>query len=210
MLVSFPGSGNTWTRLLIEDVTGYYTGSVYFDKSLYNGGFIGEKEPIRDGTTIVVKNHDLMGYKVPGLSYAKGIILLVRNPYDAILAEFNRRESHNDGHNTKHTGWASKDQFNTTKWSQTVEELSYEWVHLYTKHANQSRIRQLPLNVIFYEDLKLNSTHQMELVLNFMKEQFKFHPWDALRRLQCLSKDRWYKSFYWKISSFLYYSGNIN
>lgn len=37
-LASFPGSGNTWTRHLIELATGYYTGSYYFDKSLYNKG----------------------------------------------------------------------------------------------------------------------------------------------------------------------------
>ena len=28
-LVSFPGSGNTWTRYLIESLTGVFTGSVY-------------------------------------------------------------------------------------------------------------------------------------------------------------------------------------
>ncbi|MEQ2169020.1 WSC domain-containing protein 2, partial [Goodea atripinnis] len=35
-LSSFPGAGNTWVRHLIELVTGYYTGSFYFDGSLYN------------------------------------------------------------------------------------------------------------------------------------------------------------------------------
>ena len=34
MLASFPGSGNTWVRLLLEDASGFYTGSVYTDKSL--------------------------------------------------------------------------------------------------------------------------------------------------------------------------------
>jgi hypothetical protein len=32
---TFPGSGNTWGRLLIEYSTGIYTGSIYNDKSLY-------------------------------------------------------------------------------------------------------------------------------------------------------------------------------
>jgi hypothetical protein len=41
MLASLPGSGNTWSRYLIEKATGYYTGSVAHDRSLYNGGFIG-------------------------------------------------------------------------------------------------------------------------------------------------------------------------
>ena len=34
LLASFPGSGNTWTRLLIENASGYYTGSVFDETKL--------------------------------------------------------------------------------------------------------------------------------------------------------------------------------
>lgn len=34
VLWTFPGSGNTWTRLVIEFATSKYTGSVYDDRSL--------------------------------------------------------------------------------------------------------------------------------------------------------------------------------
>lgn len=49
-LASFPGSGNTWCRHLIELATGFYSGSYYFDASLYNKGmrglaFIGQYTP---------------------------------------------------------------------------------------------------------------------------------------------------------------------
>ncbi|XP_071834775.1 sialate:O-sulfotransferase 1-like isoform X4 [Apostichopus japonicus] len=37
LLVSAPGSGNTWLRYLIERLTGVYTGSMYRDKRLLNG-----------------------------------------------------------------------------------------------------------------------------------------------------------------------------
>jgi len=37
-LVSYPGSGNTWIRHMIEQVTGVYTGTVYGDKKLFNSG----------------------------------------------------------------------------------------------------------------------------------------------------------------------------
>ena len=37
-LVSFPGSGNTWIRYLIESVTGIFTGSVYEDEFLNKTG----------------------------------------------------------------------------------------------------------------------------------------------------------------------------
>ena len=33
-LVSYPGSGNTWLRLVLEEVTGVFTGAVYNDESL--------------------------------------------------------------------------------------------------------------------------------------------------------------------------------
>ena len=38
LLVSFPGSGNTWARYLIECATGIFTGSVYDDLALEEKG----------------------------------------------------------------------------------------------------------------------------------------------------------------------------
>lgn len=37
-LATFPGSGNTWIRGLIERLTGYFTGLAYSDKALYMKG----------------------------------------------------------------------------------------------------------------------------------------------------------------------------
>ena len=37
-LATFPGSGNTWIRGLIERLTGYFTGSVYGDRELFKQG----------------------------------------------------------------------------------------------------------------------------------------------------------------------------
>lgn len=49
-LSSFPGAGNTWARHLIEHATGFYTGSYYFDGTLYNKGtvLIGAAEGLAD------------------------------------------------------------------------------------------------------------------------------------------------------------------
>ena len=41
-LVSFPGSGNTWVRGLLEQATGVCTGAEYCDSMLRGSGFIGE------------------------------------------------------------------------------------------------------------------------------------------------------------------------
>lgn len=40
-LASYPGSGNTWIRGIIERLTGYFTGSLYEDKQLYAKGIRG-------------------------------------------------------------------------------------------------------------------------------------------------------------------------
>jgi hypothetical protein len=37
-LASYPGSGNTWVRYLIEAASGIYTGSIYKDANLYFEG----------------------------------------------------------------------------------------------------------------------------------------------------------------------------
>ena len=41
-LMSYPGSGNTWLRYLLQQATGIVTGSVYMDGALKKGGFPGE------------------------------------------------------------------------------------------------------------------------------------------------------------------------
>lgn len=41
-LSSFPGSGNTWARILLEKATGLRTGSEYMDSKLVRAGLAGE------------------------------------------------------------------------------------------------------------------------------------------------------------------------
>jgi len=41
-LISYPGSGNSWVRQLLETSTGVFTGSVYCDSSYIQAGMIGE------------------------------------------------------------------------------------------------------------------------------------------------------------------------
>ena len=50
-LLSFPGSGNTWLRNLLEEISGIYSGSVYDDRRLYKAGFRGEFEDPMNGRT---------------------------------------------------------------------------------------------------------------------------------------------------------------
>lgn len=85
-LVSYPGSGNTWLRYLIQQATGVYTGSIYTDYGLIKNGFPAEN--VVDGSVIVVKTH--MKGQNEREKFNKAIILL-RSPAKAIQAEFNRQ-----------------------------------------------------------------------------------------------------------------------
>lgn len=100
-LVSFHGSGNTWVRHLVEQATGIFTGSIYCDSGL-KVAFPGES--IVSGNVIVTKTHRSDSMELPydvkmftGKMYYDKAIILVRNPYDALISEANRRW------NSKHT-----------------------------------------------------------------------------------------------------------
>ena len=101
--MSFAGSGNTWVRGLLEAATGICTGAVYCDISLRGKGFTGEFT--RSGQALVVKTHSSLSEwvndksKQSVLRETSGLfgsaILLVRNPFNALVAEWNRKVANN-------------------------------------------------------------------------------------------------------------------
>lgn len=113
-LTSFHGSGNTWVRHLLEQATGIYSGAVYCDPSL-KAMFPGEG--IVSGSVIVVKTHQSDSTKLPvAVQVATGkesfdkVILLVRDPFDALVSEANRRWNERPSLN-RHVGLASESDF---------------------------------------------------------------------------------------------------
>ncbi len=99
-LVSETGSGNTWVRGLLEKATGICTGAIYCDPALRNTGMLGEF--VVGPSVLVVKTHtpDYQWEGVPHLDresdpnhkdgYYGSAILLLRNPFDAFVSEWNR------------------------------------------------------------------------------------------------------------------------
>lgn len=104
-LASFPGSGNTWIRGLLQRATGVCTGGIYCDTTLRNSGYPGES--LRSGNTLVVKTHqvdprwtgiyyppnttDRYFTKESDIPIYDAAIVLVRNPFHALVAEWNRQ-----------------------------------------------------------------------------------------------------------------------
>ena len=86
-LESFPGSGNSWVRQLLESATGVYTGAVYCDKSYIEKGMIGEG--VTTENVIAIKTHASPNVAKEVINPDKAIYV-IRNPFEAILANYNR------------------------------------------------------------------------------------------------------------------------
>ncbi|XP_072515023.1 sialate:O-sulfotransferase 1 [Salminus brasiliensis] len=153
-LSSFPGAGNTWVRHLIELATGYYTGSYYFDGSLYNKGFKGEKDYWRSGRTICVKTHESGQREIE--MFDSGI-LLIRNPYRCLVAEFNRKCA-------GHLGYASDTHWKSKEWPEFVDSYASWWV----SHALSWLKFSRRLLVVHYEALQTNLLPQLKLITAFL------------------------------------------
>ncbi|CAL8266938.1 unnamed protein product [Merluccius merluccius] len=153
-LSSFPGAGNTWLRHLVELVTGYYTGSFYFDGTLYNRGFKGEKDYWKSGRSICVKTHESGQKEIEMFDAA---ILLIRNPYRSLMAEFNRKCAGHLGHATD-TQWKSKE------WSEFVASYAPWWA----SHALSWLKFGQRLLVVHYEDLQRALFPPLRLVTLFL------------------------------------------
>ncbi|EAT39064.1 AAEL009094-PA [Aedes aegypti] len=155
-LVSFPGSGNTWLRYLLQQSTGILTGSVYKDYGLLKSGFPAEN--VANSSVLVVKTHE-WGPQA-WAPYGKAI-LLVRDPEKAILAEFNRQSG-------GHVGFASPDRYRRTKgryWTQFVKNKLWAW-----EQTNLSWAKNFTgdVKLVFYDDLVENVEGTLRSILKFL------------------------------------------
>ena len=88
VLASYPGSGSTITRLLIEMTTGVWTGSIYGDESLYTSmphPFCGE---MTTRGVVAIKSHGPWEGQ-PTVEFAKRAVLMLRSPFTAIPSYYN-------------------------------------------------------------------------------------------------------------------------
>ncbi|XP_019622376.1 PREDICTED: WSC domain-containing protein 2-like [Branchiostoma belcheri] len=153
-LVSFPGSGNTWVRHLIETATGIYTGSFYNDGDLFNKGFRGEKENWLKRNTVAVKSHR---FDRPHIEKFDSAILIIRNPYNAIVSEHNRKHG-------GHTGLARMTKYQSQEWVDFVTGKSQTWTNTAMNWIRYCK----NLLIVYYEDLQRDVVGQIRRVLEFL------------------------------------------
>ena len=96
-LQSYPRSGSTLLRRLMEQVTGVYTGADEQDVSLANLGLLGQEHTSTENRVWMTKTQSPMQSKTSISFMANKMICLVRNPLDVIAshAEHLNMRSHN-------------------------------------------------------------------------------------------------------------------
>ncbi|XP_050353576.1 WSCD family member AGAP003962 [Nymphalis io] len=158
-LVSYPGSGNTWLRYLLQQVTGIVTGSVYMDYGLRMHGFPAEN--VTDGSVLVVKTHEAPPIEVDKF---KSAILLIRNPRDAILADFNRLHK-------GHIGTAPKSAFKKSNKNKNSDWSTYVFHQLSTwETLHRLWLKKFlgPVHIVFYEILVKDTRRTLQGILDFL------------------------------------------
>ncbi|EMP41099.1 WSC domain-containing protein 1 [Chelonia mydas] len=117
-------------------------------------GFKGEKDHWRSRRTICVKTHESGKREIEMFDSA---ILLIRNPYKSLMAEFNRKCA-------GHLGYATDRNWKSKEWPDFVNSYASWWAsHVldwlkYGKH----------LFVIHYEDLKQNLIPKLKEMVEFL------------------------------------------
>lgn len=163
LLASFPGSGNTWTRYLLEQYSGILTGSVYYDVKLFSEL---RGEGVYDGTVIAIKTH---GFSVgPGvfdfitetIDFDKAI-LIVRDPKDTIVAEISRLFTDED-----HIEVMDEDKWYTEEVQRQMISLAFK-LTLFIQHWLLTYSG--PLLVVQYELLRADPLAEMERIMSYLE-----------------------------------------
>jgi Sulfotransferase domain len=166
ILYSFPGSGNTWLRLLLEWSTNVFSGSVYDDKALL-GILPGESHC--DSSVSVIKAHPhLQAFKdftsverLPRkcakvrLPVSK-VLFLTRDPYDAFWSEYQRKKTRGK-HNTGLTKRVFFRPSNVIKWRNVYQDLAHKYVAQFAE-IEKFRATGVKIHLVRFEHLSNAST----------------------------------------------------
>lgn len=89
------------------------------------------------------------------------VILLIRDPFEALQSEFNRRNSGND-----HTGFAQAEAYRKG-WKMFVKIWSAKWFYFHT-YWYKKVVKTQNIHVIIYESLVQDTRNELRKVLEFL------------------------------------------
>ena len=183
-LASYPGSGNTWIRYLIEGASGVYTGSIFESGSITNAGHLGELRNFSDGSTILQKTHHRAiypyGYRQYNLTwriehinefYGRAVVV-VRNPFNSILSYWNFYR----------TGSQTATADKNTLLTKEFQDFAFVGINRWYEIINDWLIYGKDVYFVFYEDLKDDPVKEIRALFDHLGIELD------LNRLECIKK----------------------
>lgn len=161
ILASFPGSGNTWSRMLVEYATGVLTGSIYDDDELKRSL---PAEGNRNTSQVLLVKAHVMPKQYLTMVTANKIVLVSRHPFSATWAEFQRRigiygtTQNSHVHVVQRFGPALNKVF-----ARFALCMSCKWALYALAHAKVD----LPVHRVRYENL-VKSDDELRKILDFL------------------------------------------
>ncbi|XP_042209246.1 WSC domain-containing protein 2-like [Homarus americanus] len=172
-LLSFPRSGNTWTRYLLEAATGLFTSSVYNSTHLRGLGYLGESEPPWRGTTFTVKTHSFESLiRHPHLP----VVAIIRSPARAILSYWNLSNMKLAWRRFR--GSVKDASYKTGGFHKFVRERLEKWKSTYV-NALRNTTR---LHLVYYEHLREAPLREVRAIMTFLGMK------PSESRLACLAR----------------------
>ena len=142
----------SWIRYLVEAATGVFTGSIFNDGSIVQAGHYGESRNYNDGSTLLQKTHHALSEVVyqSGLEWRQKHIgqfggrgvLVIRNPYKAIISFYNFKQT-----GGSHTNTVAAESLYTAEFQEFVRVEVGRWLELITDWLEFST----DCHVIMYE-----------------------------------------------------------
>ena len=169
LLVSYPRSGNTLLRTLLERTTGYVTGSDTrpdrgLSKELAEQHNLVGEGIIASNRVVYVKTHypERLGHQI---FKGQSAILVVRNPYDAIDSYWNMNAT------KSHTKSLTPEMYDkySGMWSGLVQNEIHIWNKFLDFWLNDDC--PIPVLVIRFEDLIRNPARELQRILEFTIQQ---------------------------------------
>lgn len=161
LLASFPRSGSTWMRLMLEAATGLCTGSLFEDELLRGLGLACE------GATddvVVVKTHAPIKPKGPRgrVDGYAGAVVLVRDPLDAIVSLFHYSARF------RHNETRPLSDFAGDRWAAFVRRAASQYAMFGEFWAARMGEGAMPVLVVRYEDVVRDAAEQVRRIMDFV------------------------------------------
>ena len=122
VLWSYPGSGNSMLRLMLEQVSGRMTGSVYHKDEVMREVFVGED--FFGEEVLCVKSHEKVPDRARAVAEYPDVLLLVRHPFPTFWAEYARKTSTAAN---RHVAGVARASFDRAAWEVAAKDMARLW-----------------------------------------------------------------------------------